>query len=42
MAVLSGEDACGVKPRRRPSFSFDVSATVFQAEIFAVLACAAV
>jgi hypothetical protein len=32
-------DECGARPGRKLSFSFGEHATVFQAEIFAILAC---
>jgi hypothetical protein len=35
----SGGGVCGVRPNRRPSFSFDVLATMFQAKIFTISTC---
>jgi hypothetical protein len=39
MAGASEASVCGVWPGQRLSFSLGVHATLFQAEIFAVLAC---
>jgi hypothetical protein len=40
MADRSGAGACGVRPVKMLSFSHDVHATVFQAEVFVILTCA--